>query len=154
MTIRKYTDNDHLSILELLRLNTPAYFAPDEEEDLLYYLDGHSDNFYVIEVANEVVCCGGFNIKDDPAFCWISWDIVHPDFQGKGYGTELMKFRIEKIKEIPGVTILSVRTSQLTDQFYARFGMKVREIVKDYWAPGFDMVRMDCNLDSVQLTGQ
>jgi ribosomal protein S18 acetylase RimI-like enzyme len=145
MIIRKYIDSDRIRVVELLKLNTPQYFSPTEEEGLIDYLNNHADNFYVLEIENNIICCGGFNFAEDPEIVRISWGIVDPKFQGKGFGSELTRFRINKMKEIPGVKILSVRTSQMTYKFYEKFGFKVREIAKDFWADGYDMYRMDMN---------
>ena len=38
-TIRAYDANDKATLLHLLELNTPKYFAPSEKEDLEHYLD-------------------------------------------------------------------------------------------------------------------
>ena len=143
MLVRKYNDSDRTKVLELFKKNTPEYFTPTEEKDLIYYLDNHAENFYVLKVDNKIVCCGGYNISEDPEVVRISWDIVDPQHQGKGFGGELTLFRIEKMSEIPGVKTLSVRTSQLAYKFYERFGFVLKEKVKDFWAPGFDMYRMD-----------
>ncbi|HLF63951.1 MAG TPA: GNAT family N-acetyltransferase [Saprospiraceae bacterium] len=149
MIIRKYQDSDKERVLELLRLNTPEYFSPTEEKDLISYLDNHSDNYYVVELDNSIFCCGGLNSSDDPEIVKISWDIVHPQSQRKGIGSVLLKFRIQKIKEMEGVRTISVRTSQLAYPFYARFGFETTEIVKDFWAEGFDLYRMECDLNSI-----
>ena len=42
MTIRPYIPTDNESIIALLRLNTPRYFASEEEADLLDYLENHT----------------------------------------------------------------------------------------------------------------
>ena len=143
MLVRKYNDSDRARILELFKNNTPEFFSPSEEKDLIYYLENHADNFYVLKVDNKIICCGGFNISEDPEVARISWDIVDPKYQGKGFGGELTQFRIEKMSEIPGVKTLSVRTSQLAYKFYEKFGFVLQEKVRDFWAPGFDMYRMD-----------
>ncbi|WP_428657263.1 GNAT family N-acetyltransferase [Runella sp.] len=143
MLIRKYIDADRTRIPELLRLNTPEYFSPNEEEDLVYYLDNHVENYYVIEIDGVVQGCGGINISDDGETAKLSWDIVHPEYQGKGLGSELTKFRIERIKEMEGIKMISVRTSQLVYPFYQKFGLEVQEIVEDFWDEGFDMYRME-----------
>lgn len=143
MTIRRYQDSDKNRILELLRLNTPRYFSPNEEKDLVYYLENHAANHYVIAIDDVVLGCGGFNLNEDSKTACISWDIFHPDYQGHGLGTALTRFRIEKIKENKEITTLSVRTSQLVYKFYEKFGLELREIVKDYWDEGFDLYQMD-----------
>lgn len=141
--IRKYTPADRDAVIGLLRLNTPTYFSPTEEKDLLYYLDHHAENYYVVALENEPVGCGGFNFSDDLTVGKISWDIFHPHHQGQGLGSLLTRYRIEKMKEFPGIQIISVRTSQLVYRFYEKFGFQLRETVKDYWAEGFDLYRME-----------
>ena len=39
MEIRTYQPEDKHHVLHLLRLNTPNYFAPEEETDLIFYLN-------------------------------------------------------------------------------------------------------------------
>jgi hypothetical protein len=39
--IRDYTSKDKEAVLHLLKLNTPQYFAPSEENDLIDYLSNH-----------------------------------------------------------------------------------------------------------------
>lgn len=149
MIIRKHIDSDRKRIMELLKLNTPKYFSPEEEEDLIDYLDNHADNYYIIEDDNVIVGCGGFNLSEDGETGKISWDIFDPQRQGKGYGSALTKFRIQRIKEIEGVKIVSVRTSQLVYPFYEKFGLELREVVKDYWAEGFDLYRLDSDINLI-----
>lgn len=141
--IRKYRDSDKEKIIELLRLNTPEYFATSEEEDLIDYLNHHSENYFVIEAENEIVGCGGINSTDHATNVRIAWDIIHPKSQGKGYGSELTKFRIQKIKEMDGVKTITVRTSQLVYKYYEKFGFQTKEIIKDFWAKGYDLYRME-----------
>lgn len=148
MKIRRYTAYDKKDIINLLRLNTPEYFAPDEENDLIYYLDNFADNYFVVEINEKIIACGGFNLTEDGKTGKISWDIVHPDSQGTGIGTELTKYRIKVLNNIEGIEIISVRTSQLVYKFYIKFGLEIREIIKDYWAEGFDMYRLDCRIEN------
>jgi ribosomal protein S18 acetylase RimI-like enzyme len=143
MTIRPYSAADKENVLHLLRLNTPQYFAPSEEADLVYYLENHADNYLVVEADGALLGCGGFNFSDDRNVGKISWDIFHPDHQGKGLGSALTRYRIERLKEYDSVRVISVRTSQVAYQFYEKFGFRLREVVKDYWAEGFDLYRME-----------
>ncbi len=149
MRIRKYKHSDKERVIELLRLNTPQYFSPKEEKDLIDYLDNHSGNYYVVEADNIIVGSGGYNFSANGEIAIIAWDIFHPQSQGKSLGTELTKFRIQKIKEIESVKTISVRTSQLVYKFYEKFGLEIREIVKDFWDDGFDLYRMDCDKDLI-----
>ncbi len=147
MKLRKYKSADQQQIIQLLRLNTPEYFSPIEKEDLVYYLAHHVEYYYVVEVDGVVVGCGGINLADDGVTAKLSWDIVHPDHQGKGVGSALTKYRFQRIREMEGIKTISVRTSQLVYPFYQKFGLELKEIVEDFWAEGFDMYRMECDLD-------
>lgn len=149
MIIREYVVSDKQRIVELLQLNTPEFFSPNEEKDLLYYLDNEADNYFVLVMEDKVVGCGGFNLTEDGKTAKISWDIFDPNCQGKGLGSALTRFRIEKIKENKQIKTLSVRTSQLVYRFYEKFGLELREVVKDFWDEGFDLYRLDCDIESI-----
>ena len=73
----------------------------------------------------------------------ISWDILHPQYQGKSLGSQLLKYRIEKIKVIDSIQKITVRTSQLAYKFYEKQGFELDEVKEDYWAKGFDLYRME-----------
>lgn len=143
MIIRDYHPSDHTQVIELLKLNTPAYFAPSEEKDLLDFLANHIDRYFVAEANGKIIACGGFNLADDGKIARISWDIVHPESQGIGIGSELTRFRLRKIREIESVETISVRTTQLVYLFYGGFGFETKEVIGDFWADGFDLYRME-----------
>lgn len=127
----------------MFRLNTPKYFAPEEENELIVYLDQFSQHYYILEWQDKMVGCGGINFSEDFSAARISWDFIHPDHHGKGLGTVLLDFRMEKIKEFKTVNTITVRTSQLAYLFYEKAGFTLKETSKDFWAPGFDMYRME-----------
>lgn len=144
--IRPYSPSDKEAVLHLLRLNTPTYFAPSEEADLIDYLHRELELYFVLELNREVVGCGGINFADHKTHGRISWDIFHPAHQGKGLGSQLTRFRINRLKEMESIRLISVRTSQLAFPFYEKLGFELKESVKDYWAPGFDMYRMEISV--------
>jgi ribosomal-protein-alanine N-acetyltransferase len=143
ITIREYTSQDKESILNLLQLNTPEFFSPEEEKDLLYYLENEIELYFVIEVDHKIVGSGGINFSEDQRHAKISWDLLHPDFQRKSIGTKLLKHRLDLLKKMDNVKRITVRTSQLAYPFYEKSGFKIAEVVKDYWAIGFDLYRME-----------
>jgi len=149
MIIRKFQTEDTPQLLELLRLNTPEYFSESEEADLIYYLKHEIEHYFVLLVGDVILGCGGFNLSEDQKTGKISWDIFHPESQGKGFGTALTNYRIERMKEIESIEKISVRTSQLVYPFYAKFGLELKEVVKDYWAEGFDLYRLEADAEFV-----
>ena len=143
ITIREYKSIDKSSVMNLIRLNTPEYFAPEEENDFSNYLDNERELYYVLLFNEKIVGCGGINFAKNKTIGKISWDILHPEYQGKSLGTRLLEYRIEKLESIKSVQKITVRTSQVAYQFYEKQGFELKEIKKDYWAKGFDMYKME-----------
>ena len=135
--------NRQNAVINLIRLNIPKYFAPTEETDLNYYLDHERELYYVLLFDGQIVGCGGINFEDNKTTGKISWDILHPQYQGKSLGSQLLKYRIEKIKVIDSIQKITVRTSQLAYKFYEKQGFELNEVKEDYWAKGFDLYRME-----------
>ena len=143
ITIREYETKDQIEVINLIRLNTPEYFAVAEEEDLKKYLETEKELYYVLLFDQKIAGCGGINFADNNTTGKISWDIVHPDYQGKALGTKLLKHRIDILRSMDGIHKITVRTSQVAYKFYEKQGFKLFEIKKDYWAEGFDMYYME-----------
>lgn len=129
--------------MEVFRLNVPAYFSPSELAALSEYLDQERELYYVIEENELVVGAGGINFEEGKRIAIISWDMVHPEQQGKGLGRQLLNHRLAEIKKINAVEKIIVRTAQLTFEFYKKSGFKLLDIKMDYWAEGFDLYYME-----------
>ena len=130
-------------LLELLALNTPEYFAPEEAADFDHYLDAETEDYFVaLSPEGEIVGCGGINYFPQEQLARISWDMVHPQWQGKGVGGRLLQYRMELLRQTEGIHTIMVRTTQLVFPFYAKNGFALTETIKDYWAPGFDLYSM------------
>ena len=84
--------------MELLRLNTPRYFAPEEAADLDAYLERERELYYVLLHEERIVGCGGINFADGGTVGKISWDMVHPQYRGKSLERGMLRHRIEKLK--------------------------------------------------------
>ena len=143
VTIREYRTTDKDDVMELIRRNTPEYFAAEEEIDLSDYLDREIELYYVLVTNDRIVGCGGINFADGGTVGKISWDMVHPQYRGKSLGTRLLRHRIEKLEAMRSVRRITVRTSQLAFGFYEKRGFELKGIEKDYWAEGFDLYRME-----------
>lgn len=142
-TIRKYNQEDKEILISLLRLNTPAFFAPEEEEDYVQYLENELEDYFVFVLNNEVVGAGGINYGfENGKAVRISWDMVHPQRHGNGIGSKLTKHRISKIKEDPKVKTIIVRTTQLVYKFYEKMGFVLDKREANFWAKGIDLYQM------------
>lgn len=152
MSIRRYTIADKKELISLLRLNIPRYFAVSEEADFAAYLENHAEHYFVVEEAGKIIGSGGINYFLESNSARISWDIIHPEFQGKGVGKALTLYRIKEINNNPAVNLIIVRTTQLVFEFYQKMGFELEKTEKDYWEKGFDLYQMKMTLDpSVSL---
>lgn len=144
--IRPYRASDRAELIALLRLNIPQSFAPTEEQDFTDYLDQHLESYFVVEEAGQLIGAGGINYLPDKLEARISWDFIHPQFQGRGIGKKLTQFRIAEVKKDPNIHSIVVRTSQLAYAFYQKLGFRLEKIEKNYWADGFDLYAMKMEL--------
>lgn len=71
--IREYLPVDKVAVLNLIKLNTPAFFAEEEMEDLSTYLDKEVELYYVLLVDGKIVGCGGINFAENKTIGRISW---------------------------------------------------------------------------------
>lgn len=147
--IRPYTREDKSELLHLLRLNTPRYFDITEEADFVEYLDNHLEVYFVVEDKGRIVGSGGINYLHNNTEARISWDIIHPDFQGKGIGKQLTLHRINMIRDNLAVAVIVVRTTQLVYRFYQKMGFTLVKVEKDFWAKGFDLYLMKIQLKEI-----
>ncbi len=143
--IRNYNKSDSSAIITLIKLNTPKFFAKNEEKDLTFYLNNKIEKYFVIEFNDNIIGSGGINFQviDGFQIVIISWDIIHPDFQGKGFGRKLLDYRLEILKNEIFINKILVRTSQHVYKFYENCGFKLKDIVNDYWSIGFHLYLME-----------
>jgi ribosomal protein S18 acetylase RimI-like enzyme len=149
--IRPYSIKDKEALVKILRLNIPEFFAVSEEKDFIQYLDLYADNYFVVEENDRIIGAGGINYFEEDKLARISWDIIHPDFQGKGVGKKLTIYRINEIKKKQTVAIILVRTTQLVFRFYQKMGFALEKTKKDYWAKGFDLYQMRLELNKADV---
>ena len=142
LRIREYKPDDKAILLDILKLNVPQYFAVSEINDFELYLDNEIEKYYVAELAGQIVGAGGINFDKKEKTGKISWDFIHPDFQGIKVGRKLLKHRIDILKSMSEIEHITVRTSQLAFKFYEKNGFVLIEVKKNYWAEGFDMCGM------------
>lgn len=129
-------------LLGLLEAHIPQFFAPAERLDFAAYLLRESDDYYVVEEHGEVIAGGGINYLPARSEARISWDVVHPDYQGTGVGSRLVLFRLKEIYKQPAIKRVVVRTSQMAFRFYEKFGFQLVQVEKDFWAKGYDLYEM------------
>lgn len=142
MVIKDYLPSYKEEVLALFRMNVPDYFDQSEEAGLINYLDHEVESYFVVLIDDKLVGSGGINSEWEDGASVIAWDMIHPEYQGKGIGMQLLKHRISLLKQLDPVPLIRVRTSQHTFGFYEKGGFVLQEVIPDYWAPGFDLYDM------------
>ena len=142
MIIRPYTKNDISDVIQLFRKNTPSFFDPKEEKDLINYLNHEIEDYFIVEQDTKVIGAGGINYFPKENAARISWDIIAPDIHGKGIGTQLVQYRMKHLANNTKVESIIVRTSQHTYKFYEKMGFELIKTEKDFWAKNFDLYIM------------
>lgn len=137
--IRPYDPGDLDEVINLLRLNTPKFFNIAEEVDLRAYFENRVEDYFLVELNNNVIGAGGINYFPAEKEARLSWDIIHPAYQKKGVGKQLLLYRLEKINSLLTVKKVVVRTTPLVYKFYESLGFITEFVQKDYWAPGLDL---------------
>lgn len=149
MKIRPYHQTDREAVIDLFRSNTPAFFDPSEEKDLIQYLDNEIEDYFVVEQDRTIIGAGGINYFPEEKTARISWDFISPKAHGKGLGRKLTEHRIHHINANSDVDLIVVRTSQVAYKFYEKMGFQLIRVEKDYWAKNFDLYYMELTNNKV-----
>jgi len=130
MTIRRYVPGDHRAVMELHRLALDAAGGYVEDgpwdSDLdnieSEYIDSGGE-FLVGEYDGRIVAMGGLK-KIDAATAKVRRMRVHPDYQRRGFGEEILR-HLEAQALALGISRLALDTSVLLHgamKFYSRHG--------------------------------
>ena len=141
--IRAYRAEDKADLMDLLKTNIPDFFAASEVKDLEYYLDNELEQYFVYEVNGRLVGAGGINYDEEGLEGIISWDFIHSDYHGQGFGSQLLGYRLQLLFSNEAIEKVIVRTSQFVYAYYAKFGFELLRTEHDYWAKGYHLYHME-----------
>jgi GNAT superfamily N-acetyltransferase len=139
--IREYGRDDESACLGIFDSNRPKYFTGPERELFAAYLRRLDQPFFVALVAGQVRGCGGFRV-DDYGVSYLEWGMVHATWHRQGVGANLLRWRLEQIRQIAHTWCVLIDTSQHTAPFFARFGFQSLRTIPNGYKPGLDKVFM------------
>jgi len=155
--IRSLSDGDRGKVTGILR-RTPEFSQLDIEfaEEVIgsYLADPRGSGYFafVAEVRGAVVGLVAFGLTPLTQGAWyVYWIVVDPEMKRKGIGTALLNFAEDRTKSSSGYLIL-IETSGTekyndTRRFYLSRGYREAFRVKDFYAPGDDLVTMEKRFD-------
>lgn len=147
--------------LELVRLERPGLAELDElaayDQEAFGHTGLRSFDIGVVSRAGAVFLgqvdgivvgsCQLLRTWDEPGTFWVFGFYIRPDWQGQGFGRELLRGVIEEVSRVGGTGIvLSVAVpNRAALDLYLSFGFRIVEEIADFYGPGEDryMLRWD-----------
>jgi len=149
MRIRSMTAVDY-SVVKSILEDTPEFNAIDlavAYEVIKDYLEDPESGYItlVAEIDNQIkgYVCYGFNTSTQSTWD-IYWMAVSRSSRGQGIGTKLLAAAENNIRAAKG-TLMIIETSSTplydkTNRLYLYLGWKLDARIKDYYAPGDDLL--------------
>lgn len=76
---------------------------------------------------------------------------VYPEFQGRGYGRNLISFLSEFYKEDFDILQIGTGDSPLTIPFYEKCGFKRHHIIKNFFVENYDHPIFECGVQLIDM---
>lgn len=144
MQIISYRTADKPAVLSIFDKNCPEFFAPNERNDYLDFLDEYADGYRVCVHDDKVVGAFGLYPKEGKD-SRLQWILLDPDAQGLGLGTMIMEDVLKQANELEVKTI-QIATSHVAFKFFEKHGAVIVSEVENGWGPGMHQVHMEIKL--------
>ena len=146
LSVRNYVEGDRTACLALFDSNAPDFFAPDERDDYVRFLDHLSCAYLVIcSPLDGIIAAGGYYVTDQPGLGALAWGLVARTWHRRGVGHELLQLRLSHLRE-SRVRAVRVRTSQLSRSLFEHSGFRLVRLVPHGFAPNIDLVELSLEL--------
>ena len=140
-SIRAYQIADKAACLRIFDSNIPDFFDKSERALLYDFLDHPVGTYFVIERDGEVIGSGGFR-KEDRGQARFTWGMVHRQHHGARLGQLMAEHRLREIEKSGEYSEVEIHTTPKVAPFFEKFGFVSKQIEKDGFAPGMDIVQM------------
>lgn len=141
LLIRPFTPVDTDACLAVCATNVPTFFGPTDLNDFRAFLQEPGGVYLVGTVAGTVRACGGYYVTAD-GVAGLTWGMVQAEDHRRGFGTNLLRYRLERLRQDPRVGCVQLHTTPAVRGFFERFGFIPEGIIENGYAPGLDKVTM------------
>jgi ribosomal-protein-alanine N-acetyltransferase len=135
LSFRKVTQEDIDAYLELERtaIGNKTYSGIlDKDEALKEFSE---NEVYLMYKAGKLVGSTEFEMKS-PDHAYLSGLVVHPDFQDQGIAREAILFRLEKLKGVKRIDVITHPENSKIIHLYESLGFKIEKRMENYFGDG------------------
>ena len=129
--------------LKLFDQNCPKYFATNERQDYIAFLQKQPKQYKIGLIHGQAVAVFGLDIDPKINRARITWIMTSPRVQANGIGTAMMSYA-KKMAKDSNIKVIDIAASHLSAPFFEKFGAKTIKEITDGW--GLDMHRVDMDL--------
>lgn len=137
ITFQKVTtgDNDINKFLEIERSATGVntYSSIDDEIEAKEEID--TNEVYFIKIDDKIIGSTEYQIKSSDE-AYLSGLVILPEFQGKGIARKAIEFRLEKIKDMKRIWVVTHPENKKILKLYESLGFKVESRKENYYGDG------------------
>ena len=135
LSFRKATPEDADAYVELehtAAMNKTYSGILDREEALKDFTE---NEVYLIYKDDKLAGSTEYEMKS-PDHAYLSGLIIHPDYQGKGIGREAALFRLEKLKGVKRIDLVTHPENFKIIDLYQSLGFKIEKQIENYFGDG------------------
>ena len=144
MQITSFRTANKTAVLSIFDKNCPEYFAPNERDDLIKFMDQYANGYRVCVHEDTIVGAFGLYEKDDKD-SRLQWILLDPAVQGIGAGSQIMQDVFKQANE-KNIKTIQIATSHVSFKFFEKHGAKIISEVENGWGPGMHQVHMEIQL--------
>ncbi len=126
--IRKFNQDDKTEVINIWNLCGLIVPGNDPERDIELKTEFQPDLFFVAELNG--IITGTVMTGYDGHRGWLNYLGVHPDYRGTGHGRELVRYSVQRLKELGCPKLnLQVRNSNTgVIDFYLKLGFQYHDV--------------------------
>ncbi|MEK7462910.1 MAG: N-acetyltransferase [Patescibacteria group bacterium] len=135
LTFRKATPKDADVYLELEKtaIGQKTYSGIKDKEEALQEFS--ENEVYLIYKDGGLVGSTEFEMKS-PDHAYLAGVVIHPNFQGQGIAREATLFRLEKLKNVKRVDVVTHPENFKIINLYQSLGFKIEKRIENYFGDG------------------
>ncbi|PWJ44045.1 N-acetyltransferase [Sediminitomix flava] len=145
LEIRSYQSTDKERVVEIFRTNCPKYFDPNDEGELVDFLENYTDENFLVALSDGVIigCCGHYTKAQQHGIAWTFFESNSIGYKEFFRVVDSFYSEIEnRIKaENTGFTIY-INTTQLMERLFNKYGFNTYAVIPDGFGEGLDEYKM------------